>query len=479
MSSNNSATASAPLIPLSQRNLWLVLAGCFCLIVFLSGSSSAISLVLTPKLEQLNALDQFPIAIIIGTIGIAIMTPIGGSLGNIFGRKVMLIVPSIIAIISIVAVAYSTSFTMFAIARLMLSLAVGAYTSSPYIVVSMIGTRKEVPKYMGLLASAMALGIFIGPSIGGLLLEYGYLNLATYFMALILVVGVILIQIGLPKIPGNSSIKLDWIGIVLLAIIISVFVLVLNYLPELGWNHQYILIGIVLFFVLLPVFVLYENNQEKKGNSPVIAVRLFKNIEFTVLLLVSLSTYYLVTPMVAYGSRAGYELLQASSVVIGMFTLPRTIITLILPTFAGIWLSKKYTNSWIAMAIATGLPAIALLPLSFVTPEMPVIVFFVSFGLTGISESFRAVSVTPAAQDTLEAKDLGVGTSLINFFNSMGSVLGASLSGYLFNLAGGDVQSGIRNAFTSMVVVSILGFLLVIFYVRPKIIQHSKSEQAS
>lgn len=476
MTSSNTH-ANSPLIPLSKRELSLVLAGCFCLIVFLSGSNSAISLILTPKLEQLGALEHFPIATIIGTIGIAIMTPIGGSLGNIVGRKTMLIVPPIIAIISIIGVAYSQTFIVFAVFRLLLSLAVGAYTSSPYILVSLIGTRNEVPKYMGILASAMAVGIFIGPAIGGVLLELGYLALATYFIAIFPIIGIILIQISLPKIPGNSSIKLDWIGTVLLSVLMTLFVLVLNFLPKLGWNNIYIIVGAVGFAILLPFFIVFENNLDNKGGNPVIPVRLFKNIEFSALLIIGLTAYYYITPMIAYGSRAGLEIINASSVQIGMFTLPRTLITLILPTFAGIWLSKKTTNSWIAMAIATGLPGIALLPLAFVSANTPVIIFFIAFGLTGISESFRAVSVTPAAQNTLATEDLGLGTSLTNFFNSMGSVLGASISGYLFNLAGGDVQNGIRNAFTSMVVVSAIGFSLVIFYIRPKIISRAKNKK--
>ena len=90
--------------------------------------------------------------------------------------------------------------------------------------------------------------------------------------------------------------------------------------------------------------------------------------------------------------------------------MPRTIVTIILPTIAGAWVGKKAGNSWKAMIIGTGLVSIPMVLMAFTRPGTSIMIYFVALAITGIAESFRSVSITPAAQATLNPKDMGVGT---------------------------------------------------------------------
>ena len=58
------------------------------------------------------------------------------------------------------------------------------------------------------------------------------------------------------------------------------------------------------------------------------------------------------------------------------------------------------------MVIATLLVGVPLAVLGFTTTNTSVMIYFVAIAITGIAESFRAVSITPAAQATLEQKEL-------------------------------------------------------------------------
>mgnify|MGYP002238583889 FL=1 len=69
------------------------------------------------------------------------------------------------------------------------------------------------------------------------------------------------------------------------------------------------------------------------------------------------------------------DVMGVSAAAAGSLQLPRTILTMVLPTIAGVWIGKKAANNWKAMAIATGLAALPFIPLGFTTASTPFIVY--------------------------------------------------------------------------------------------------------
>lgn len=146
--------------------------------------------------------------------------------------------------------------------------------------------------------------------------------------------------------------------------------------------------------------------------------------------------------------------------------MPRTIITMILPALVGVWVGKKRDNFWKGMAISAALVTVSLIPLCFISSSTSVIMMIALISVTGIAESLRGVTVTAAAQSTLEPKDMGVGTSLVNFCNSASGLVAAALGGAFFNVAGSNIALGVNYNFMISVVSAILEFLIVAFIVR-------------
>ncbi len=468
MEKNRQTQTAVPQVAIAlpgNKKILLTLA-CVLLMLYIASSGSAIAVMQSVLLKRLNAMQNFAITTVAGVIGLSIMTPIGGKLLDIVGRKRMMIVSPVLAIVCLIALAYSTNFTMFITFRFLLGVMQGAFTAAPYIMVSLINERKDVPKNMGYLASSVALGSFGGPFIAGMLSDMGRLDLAIAFPAVFLVIAIALIVYALPDTRPLTKVKLDIPGIVLLTVLVTAFVLTMNFGSALGWTNPIILGGFTMTIVSFVLFVKAESASENRGDQPIIAMSLFKNKEYTLLLLVGLACYYYMTPMLSYGSLAGFQILGASGKVVGLFSLPRTVISMLLPTLTGIWVGRNKRNSWKAMALASGIVALTMIPFTMVSASTPLMTFFVAFGITGIAESFRAVAITPAAQATLKPEQLASGTSLVNFFNSMASVVAGTISGTLFNAAQPQVVQGVRSVFVATVVVSIIGFLLVVGFIR-------------
>ena len=205
---------------------------------------------------------------------------------------------------------------------------------------------------------------------------------------------------------------------------------------------------------------------ENKVTNPLIPMRLFKNGRYTILVLLGWICYFYQTAMNTYAPLALMNVVGASATITGVLQLPRTVFSMIMPVLLGAWVAKKKDRSWKALAIATALFTIAFLPLTFTSPATSPILFIVLIGLTGIGDAFKAVTITPSAQQTLEPSDIGIGTSLITFVNSTASLFAGAINGVLLDMNGSNIQAGVDMVFGFTALVSFVGLLLVVLVVR-------------
>ncbi len=455
-----------------------VFIACVLLMFYITSSQAGLIILQTPMLTAMNMMEQFVIVAVAGTLGLSIMTPIGGKIGDIIGRKNTILIFGIIAFIgtSLVAV-FQSVFAAYIGLRFVVALAQGALISVPYIVVGQIFPKEEAPKKMGVLASAIAIGSFTGSWLPGIFADMNLTFVAIVYPLMFLLIALLLVAGNLPNVIPENKAKIDLIGVFLLIIVLVSLVLSLNYGAVIGWTNVKIIAGLITFVISLIAFIKFESGLEKNNKSPLITISLFKNLEYSILLIVGFSSIYYQTMMLNYGAYASINILGSSIGEAGRLALPRTVITMILPVFTGVWVAKNLKNSWKAIAISTGLVAVALLPIAKIDNKMSIIVLYVVFAITGIAESFRGVSITPAAQRLLQPEFLATGTALLNFINTLASVFAAAISGSLLGYAKENQVLGIRLIFISAIIVAVVGFLLTVLYIRPKQMKRIKEQE--
>ena len=470
-------TQSNVAIPLPKAKKNMVQLGCICLMLSIAMFGLSLLTLQAPILEEMDAMSYFSLLTIFSSLGLAIMTPIGGKLGDLLGRRNIVIISGTICAICGIGMGFVRSLVPFMILRLLLGAAQGAFTAAPYILAREINEPKDVPKAMGLLSSAVAIGGFAGSIIAGILTDMGLLSVAIMFPAIPLILGVVLIGLNLPNKKREGKVNIDIPGIIALTISLSGILLALNYGPKIGWTQPGILAGFAVGIVALVALVKVEN----KAIEPIIPMTLFKNKNYVTLLVVGFICYFYMIAMNTYAPLAVQKVLGQSVAVSGSLQMPRTIITILLPMAAGAWVGKKTQNTWKAMVIATLLVGVAFLALGFTKQSTPVMIYFVALAATGIAESFRAVSITPAAQATLAPEDLGVGTSLVNFTNSLSGLIAAALFGlaYDMNTSGNaesivNITSGINTVFLLASVISFIGLAIVLLVVRKQVNERVK-----
>ena len=135
------------------------------------------------------------------------------------------------------------------------------------------------------------------------------------------------------------------------------------------------------------------------------------------------------------------------------------------------------------MFIATLLFAIPLLAMGFTQQAAwYIIVYFVVITVSGIAESFRGISFTPAAQSVLKPEDMGIGTSMINFANSLSASIAAAVYSAIYGISTASgvtadtIQTGVNGVFLTAGIVTVVGVVIVLTKVRPMLQDEVKAE---
>ncbi|MDY5211991.1 MFS transporter [Intestinibacter sp.] len=465
-------------IPLSKSKRNLVQIGCICMMLSVSMYGLVFSTLTAPILESVNAMGYVGLFSIFAALGVSIMTPIGGKLGDIIGRRNIVVIPGILCVICGIAFAFVRSLVPLMVLRLLISLTQGAFTAAPFIIVGLINEKKDVPKAMGMLAAAVAVGGFVGSIVAGILTDMNMLTVAIIMPAVPLILGIVFIGLNMPNQKREGKVKIDVPGIIALVVTLCAILLSLNFGSSIGWLHPVIIGGFVLGIAAL--FALIK--IEAKADEPIIPLSLFKNKNYTILLVVGFAGYFYQNAMNVYGPIAAMQVMGKSASITGALQMPRTILTIVVPIIAGTWVGKKTSNMWKAMVLATALAGIPMIVLGFTSTTTPIMLYFVALAVTGIAESFRSVSITPAAQSMLSPEEMGVGTSFVNFFNSLSGTIGATVFAVAYNMnTAADptnvelIQKGVNSVYWVAGIVGIIGLVIVILFVRPQM--SDKKEQ--
>lgn len=458
-------------VPLEKKAKNAVTIGCMLLMLFVASSGAALAVLQGPILKSISEeayVKYFGLLGIMATLGLSIMTPIGGKLGDLFGRKKVVIVAGIIAIVSCIGMAAIRVAFPFMFCRFLLGAAQGAFTATPYIIAREINEPREVPKAMGLLASTVAVGGLVGSIISAIFSDMGLLAIAIGYPVIFLIIGIRLIAKNYPNKKKEGKVTLDYVGMVLLALALAALSFALNYAPSLGWLNPVVLALFVVTIVAIAVLIKYESHAAEA----LVPVNLFKNSKYTMLLLVGFVGYFYQQAMNTYAPLAVQGVMGKSATLSSSLQFPRMIFTMLLPALCGKWVGKEKENSWKAMAVTTALIAVSYIPLGFTSTTTPFMLYMVMISITGIAESFRAVAVTPAAQATLPQEQMGIGTSFVTFVNSLAGLIAAAVNAALYNssVAKGDTAANIAAGINKVNLLAgglgVVGFLVVVLIVR-------------
>lgn len=462
-------------IPLPKGKKRAVEIGSMMYMLFVAFSGLSLAMIQAPVLTAMDGMSYFSTTTILASLGLSIMTPVGGKLGDMYGRQKVMVLSGILAGVFCIGLGFSMvlkSVSLFMFFRFLLGAAQGLFTASPFIILGEINEPKDVPKAIGLLMTVITVGGFAGSILAGVLVDAGQLLLAIVFSIIPLVIGILLIASNLPNKAKTTKPVIDVKGIVCLAVFLTGLLFDLNLGASMGWTHPVILVLFAIAFVFMGLFYKVE---EAAGNNAIVPIRLLKNKKLVAILAVGWLSYFYQTAMNTYIPLALLSVLEAPATLVGMLQLPRTVFSMFVPVMAGRWVAHKTERRWVAMAFAMITYIITFFPMCFTSPLMPAVLYIGLLALTGLGDGFKNVVVTPSAQQTLSPEDMAVGTSLVTFSNSTASPISAAIMGLVYDSITQDsmaieaIQAGVNGVFVLTTLSAVLGLIVVLLVVRKNI----------
>ena len=445
-----------------SKRTWIII-GAVLMTATVQLSSAGLNNTMYAILSGMNGLQYYALLATLSSLGMAIMCVIGGRIGDMIGRRAVILAGAVLSLASAIVMGLAQSLSVFIVARAVLSFGIGTFPGNAFVVAADVSDAKQYPKVAALLTATLMVATFLGSTIAGYLVDAGLIPAAIIYPGVVGLIGAVIAAAKMDKKPTTDGVrgKVDGIGMVLLAVFMLSLCLSLNQGANLGFGNPIIICG----FVVAVVSLLALLKVEKKAEVPVIPLYLFKNKKYTgVIIAGAFITFYEVV-MASYVPVSGQALMGLSASITGYFSLPRTIIAIALAAPAAAWVVKNQAkNSAIGLAAAGLLAAVAFLGMIFVGAGSPVAMPFILIGITGFTEALKGASFRPLVISQLEPKDFGVGIGMMTATGTLLMTILLSIVGPVFTaVSAQNMGSALRFVYIVTVCCALIAVAITVF----------------
>lgn len=375
-----------------------------------------------------------------------------GRLGDLFGRRRMLLTGIGLFSVASVLCAFAPNLGLLIAARVIQGMGAALMMSLAMALVGESVPKERTGSAMGILGTVSAIGTALGPSLGGALIAYSSWPMMFLVNAPLGVLAWLLAARFLPvdqQFKAEAKPRFDIVGTVLLTLTLAAYALAMT----LGHGH-FGKLNVTLLLAAGLGLGLFIHSQIK-ADSPLIRLSLFLNPVLTVGFAMSalVTTVVMATLVVGPFYLAGALALDTSQVGLTMASGP--IVAALVGTPAGkivdrLGAQRMTVVGLLVMVVGVTLLSIIPAALGVLGYMVPLMVLTAGYAL------FQAANNT-TVMTHLTAQQRGVGSGLLGLSRNLGLITGASVMGMVFALGvgvsdmasaePGAIETGMRITF--------------------------------
>jgi EmrB/QacA subfamily drug resistance transporter len=347
-----------------------------------------------------------------------------GVIGDRIGRRRMLMIGLVLFGISSLLSAYSRSPDQLIFARAAMGLGGAAVMPQTLSIISNVFEPQERPRAIGIWASAVGIGVAIGPVLGGVLLAHFWWGSVFLINVPVTVIGAAAVALLVPESRNPERAGIDVLGVLLS---IAGLVLLVYGIVQGGdsgsWVHPSVLAPIAGGLAVLALFAWHES----RTRHPALDVRLFGDRRLSASVSAIGLVFFGMGGVYFFTSFYTQNVLGYSPVGAGLLTVPFAAGQLLAsPRSAA--LVKRYG----AKAAGTGgllVMSVALAGYILLGTSSPVWLLGLLFFVQGTGIGVAMPAATSATMDVLPRERAGAGSALTNTARQVGVALGVAVLG--------------------------------------------------
>jgi EmrB/QacA subfamily drug resistance transporter len=396
-------------------------------------------------IEQLRGLELYAWVTTSYMLSSTVMVPIYGKLGDLYGRRIILLAGVVIFLTGSVLCGLSGEFgdlpilgsgmMQLIIFRSLQGLGAAALFTSAFTIIADLYPPRERAKFAGLFGSMFALASAIGPLVGGFFTDHGAVNLFgreiagwrwVFYVNLPLgLISFFLIAFKMPDLPAKSTGRVDYLGAIFFISAIVPFLLALTWAGNrYPWVSSQIISLLIGAALALAIFVAIQ----KRVRDPIMPLSLFRNRVFATCNLAGFLTGMAFLGVVMFLPLFMQLVLGVNATQSGLALMPLMFGMIFSSSACGILVTrtgryKSYVIGGMALLVLSMIFLLDIGPES-TTFDLSWRMFLMGFAL-GPSQSIFNIAIQNAVSVTV----LGVATSSSQFFRQIGSVVGIAIFG--------------------------------------------------
>lgn len=403
-----------------------------------------------------------------------------GRLADMVGRKLLYTYGFIVFIIGSALCATAPNLLVLDAFRVVQAFGAAMLQANSVAIIALAAPSRDLGRAIGYQGAAQALGLALGPTVGGLLLAFGGWQLIFLVNVPFGILGVIAGLVFIPRsrhlAPWKGWSRFDWPGVFFLFAATVCLLYGVSFGDTAGWGAPQILVTLVVGALLVAAFIVHE----LRCSDALFDVRLFSRWAFSagivrgMLCFLVLFGVLLIVPFyLEHGHGLGSGLAGAT-----LMAMPLALG--IVAPLAGRLADKR--GARLPTTVGMLLMASSLVVMGMTRPAPGVLaldLFVLGAGLgLCISPNNAAIMGSAPVQRS------GAVSGVINMTRGLGTALGLALTGLVFTRAGGEsfVAAKVIQAFghsgVFLGVVAGLGIALAAFGGRSRLVATKGSPQA-
>jgi len=413
---------------------WAVL-GIVAVGVFMATLDSSIVNISLPTIATyfgvpLNgAVSWVVIAYLVATAAILLTA---GRLSDMIGRKAVWLAGLVLFTCSSALCGVAPTLTLLIVGRAVQGLGGALLMSVSPAMITTAFPAQERGRALGLNAVIVALGVSVGPTLGGLITAYLSWRWIFYVNVPVGIVGIVLtLRVLTERLHRNPG-RFDPLGAILLAIGLAGVTAGLSFGQELGWTSPFIIIMIVVGVLALGVLPFVE----QRVSNPIIILSLFR-LRVFVSANLSLVLSFLALFAVSFMMPFYFEQLRGfPTEEAGLLLTPLPITLAIIAPFSGS-LADRIGSRWLAASGLT-ISCIGLVLISQLTAQSSIFDIVWRLVFTGVGQAIFQSPNNSALLGSVPRDMQGSASGFLATGRTMGQSLSVALAGAIFAGLGGS-----------------------------------------
>ncbi len=346
-----------------------------------------------------------------------------GRLGDMLGKKRL----------------YTAGIVIFTIGSLLCGIAPSIYWLIGFRVVQAVGAAmilalgmaiateafppEERGKAMGINGTVISVGIIIGPTVGGVIIEHLAWNWIFFVNLPVGIIGTLLAIRYLPTYATNGRSSFDYVGAGTLFIALLALLMGLTLGQQRGFGDTLVLSLFALHLAALTLFIWWE----KRTPHPMVDLHIFRNVLFSVNLFTGLLTFVTIAGAVILLPFYLQDVLGFSPQKVGMLLAIVPVALAIVSPLSGILSDKMGTR--LITAVGLAILVFGYWAMSTLNAETTGMGFVLRLLPVGIGMGVFSSPNNSAVMGAASRKRLGIASGLLALTRTLGQTTGIALLG--------------------------------------------------